>query len=446
MKLTGISDRFRIAPRASRAALIAASAVVCLASSVASAGPSMASPNMAGTSMASTSMASTSMAGPVVPRTGVGHAAQILDDSFNGDSCTSQPDNPAIKITCVAVGAFASGGFVDGLVESSANSSWGANIFGSIGTVTNPIEVSCVPQPFNIPVCVSVGEFFSNPAFPAQFVSTGGANGFSQVQAGNPSGATWSVLDDVSCTSAAFCMLVGAAGTTRTTSHGRVYLSHANAYRWDGSGLHRIAVPAPARATGSELSAVSCINSSNCILLGSYTTPGGRTLPYSALRVNGTWRVQLVPIVNGKAHTVLQGVSCVALMDCVAVGEADTPGHIAFAEEYLHGKWTMLRAVASPLSALISVSCPAQSSCVAAGQVGNRSLIEAWNGTRWTLQHVPVTGKPLTVDALFHVSCVTPKLCTAVGYRHNPAIRFAYQTLALGWNGSSWAIQKTINE
>jgi hypothetical protein len=41
---------------------------------------------------------------------------------------------------------------------------------------------------------------------------------------------------------------------------------------------------------------------------------------------------------------------------------------------------------------------------------------------------------------------VTAAICTAVGYRHNPAVRFSFQTLALGWNGSRWTIQKTINE
>ncbi len=84
--------------------------------------------------------------------------------------------------------------------------------------------------------------------------------------------------------------------------------------------------------------------------------------------------------------------------------------------------------------------------CVAAGQQGARSLIERWNGTRWSAQTVPATVKPLTTDLLFHVSCVTPAICTAVGYRHNPAARFSFHTLALGWNGSSWTIQKTNNQ
>lgn len=182
------------------------------------------------------------------------------------------------------------------------------------------------------------------------------------------------------------------------------------------------------------------------MLIGSYTTPGGRTLPSSALWINGRWRIQVAPTVRGKAYIVFQAISCAAWTNCVAVGEADGAGYTLFAERYLHGRWTMLRAVADPFSALYNVSCPTQSYCLAAGQLGNRSLIEAWNGARWTLQRVPVTGRPFTVDVLFHVSCVTPRICTAVGYRHNPANRYSYQTLALGWNGSSWTIQKTINE
>lgn len=83
----------------------------------------------------------------------------------------------------------------------------------------------------------------------------------------------------------------------------------------------------------------------------------------------------------------------------------------------------MLRIAPRRRSAFFSVSCPAAFACVAAGQQGARSLIERWKGTKWSAQAVPATVKPLTTDLLFHVSCVTPSICTAVGYRHNPAAR-----------------------
>jgi len=377
----------------------------------------------------------------------VGRVGAVFDDVFNGDSCTTQPDNPSITSACVAVGFFSGPGFVDGLLEFSFNGVWHGNTFGSLRTVTDPLEVSCVPQRSNIPVCVAVGEHYTNAAFPAQLVSTGGANGFSTVAFRNPRGATWSVLDDVSCASSSRCMLVGAAGTTRTTAHGLLYLSHATAYRWTGA-LRQLAVPAPAHARASELAGVSCPTATTCMAVGNYTSAAGRDLPYSALWTSGIWHVRATPTIPGKADTVFQAVSCAAAASCVAVGDAVSPGFTAFAERYASGRWTVQPIAAEPESAFFSVSCPAISRCVAAGEhgTGPRSLIEAWNGTRWAVQPVPAIAAPLTANALLHVSCVTPAICTAVGYRHNPATRFSYHTLALGWNGSKWTIQKTINQ
>jgi hypothetical protein len=179
---------------------------------------------------------------------------------------------------------------------------------------------------------------------------------------------------------------------------------------------------------------------------GNYTNAAGRSLPYSAIWTNGTWKVRAAKTIRGKATATFEAVSCAAAASCVAVGVAVKPGTAAFAERYAAGKWTVLRIAPRRRSAFYSVSCPATSTCVAAGQQGTRSLVERWNGARWSAQAVPVTARPMTTDGLLHVSCVTPEICTAVGYRHNPKARSSYHTLALGWNGSSWTIQKTINQ
>lgn len=373
-------------------------------------------------------------------------AARVLDDVLNGDSCTTQPDNPSIKSTCVAVGFFADGPFVDGLMQSSTNSQWFGNTFGSFQTVTEAIEVSCVPQQFNIPTCVAVGLHFTNPNFPAQLVSLGGANGFDPIAFRNPNGTTWSVLDDVSCATATSCLLVGTAGTTKRTSKGLVHVSHATAYRWNGHSLLRLSGPAPAHAKDAELGGVSCASATSCMAVGDYTSASGRLIPYSALLTGGTWRVQLAKAV-GRASTIFQGVSCAAAAKCVAVGDSVSGrSTAAFAERYASGRWKLQRIVGERRSAFIGVSCPSVTYCVAAGQHGTRALIEAWNGVRWAVQSAPGTPAPLTTDGLLHVSCVSQTICTAVGFRHNPRSRFSFRTLALGWNGLKWTIQKTINE
>jgi hypothetical protein len=437
-----------------RSALIAIPVVVsALVTAVLPAGASPAGPGrLAGPPPAGPTLALVTQAGmpglPGLPVAGPEGraAAPILEDVFNGDSCTKQPDNPAIKSTCVAVGFFSGVFSVNGLLEFSNNGQWFGNIFRGLQTVTDPIEVSCVPQPSTNAVCVAVGEHYANPDFPVQLVATGGVNGFSPVRVGNPTGANWSALGDVSCLRSTFCMLVGAAGTARQTPRGLVFTEHATAYRWNGTALRQPAVPAPAHARASDLAGVSCATATTCMAVGNYTSATGRFLPYSALWTSGAWHVLATPTIRGWADTIFQAVSCVRAAGCVAVGDAVTPGFTALAERYAGGRWTVQRIASEPLSAFFSVSCPVASHCVAAGEHGTRSLIEAWNGTRWTVQPVPGTGVPLTTNAIGHVSCVTPAICTAVGYRHNPAVRFSYQTLALGWNGSRWTIQKTINE
>jgi hypothetical protein len=221
-------------------------------------------------------------------------ASRTLDDMFNGDSCTTQPDNPSITITCQAVGFYADSPYVNGLQESSANGVWdGINSFGSDGPVTEPPAVSCVPQQADIPTCIAVGEHFSNPAYSTQLVEQGGANGFSPISLGNPKGANWSVLGEVSCPTSSFCLLVGAAGTARKTRKGIVYTSHAMAYRWGGSRVHPVSLPVPPHARSSELAGVSCPTTTNCLVVGNFVDSAGRSLPYSVLWTPAASRLHL---------------------------------------------------------------------------------------------------------------------------------------------------------
>jgi hypothetical protein len=382
---------------------------------------------------------------PMAARSGASPASRILDDIFDGVSCTTQPDNPSLTSVCQAVGIFADGPYIEGLDEWSTNT-WGSNTFGGIGNATEPLEVSCVPQLSDVPACVAVGERFNNPKYPVQLVSTGGYGSFSPVAYDNPKGAKWSVLDDVSCASTTFCMTVGEAGTTRRTSHGLRYIGHAAADRFDGSALHPLKVPAPAHARTSELAGVSCPTTTSCMAVGNYTNSAGRSRPYSALWSSGTWTIHTAKTIHGKAQTLFQDVSCFAAGSCMAVGDAVKPGSAAFAEQFSGSVWTAMPVSAGSDTGFNSVSCPAMSYCVAVGARGSKSLIQVWGGSAWAAQPAPVTKAPFTTDDLLHVSCVSPTACTAVGYRHNPKVRYSYRTLALAWSGSSWVIQSTYNE
>jgi hypothetical protein len=106
-----------------------------------------------------------------------------------------------------------------------------------------------------------------------------------------------------------------------------------------------------------------------------------------------------------------------------------------------------LPAAAAPAAAapagLYSVSCPAADSCVAAGTradggVTGGSLIERWNGTRWS---VTATPNPSGSDGvvLHSVACDTAAYCMAVGEYIDGATQDVRPT-AEQWNGQAWSL------
>jgi hypothetical protein len=65
-------------------------------------------------------------------------------------------------------------------------------------------------------------------------------------------------------------------------------------------------------------------------------------------------------------------------------------------------------------------------------------LAEAWNGSRWHVQAVPLPNAA-PGGAFSAVSCTSPRACTATGT--NFGVR--HPTLAERWNGTHWRVQRT---
>jgi hypothetical protein len=83
---------------------------------------------------------------------------------------------------------------------------------------------------------------------------------------------------------------------------------------------------------------------------------------------------------------------------------------------------------AASTSALLSVSSPTTTNCIAVGYEGvSDPLAASWNGVSWTIQTIPGTA------ALTGVSCPTTDLCWAVGGNGS--------RVAEEWNGSAWTLQ-----
>jgi hypothetical protein len=191
------------------------------------------------------------------------------------------------------------------------------------------------------------------------------------------------------------------------------------------------------------LSSVSCPAQDVCMAVGAYVTAADRTRTL-AERWNGTsWSI--VRTANLGSGDVLWSVSCASASSCSAVGDARGQT-VPMAEEWNGTDWTLAPA---PLphdgrdAALQSVSCGGPMSCVAAGSMDNHSglptktLIERWNGLRWSIEPSPDPPGSIA-SALWGISCPAGRSCTAVG--DSASTSTTETTLVERGSGSSWTI------
>jgi hypothetical protein len=188
-------------------------------------------------------------------------------------------------------------------------------------------------------------------------------------------------------------------------------------------------VHSPNRGAGSNsLSAVSCVSAQGCTAVGqggSSSIGVERTLAESW---NGTrWSVAPSPN-RGSGGNALYGVSCASAAACMAVGASGLASGGAsrlsgsqqqtLIESWDGTRWSVLPSPSpgSTGSALFGVSCVSDDVCAAVGATGNsggieRPLAESWDGTRWSVVPSPGIG----IFGLEGVSCISATACTAVG-------------------------------
>jgi hypothetical protein len=259
-----------------------------------------------------------------------------------------------------------------------------------------------------------------------------------------PGGGTQGQLNGVSCTSSTACTGVGSF-----TNSARKNVSLAEA--WNGTKWAIQPTPNPTGAIDAFLNGVSCTSKTSCIAVGYYDNAAGddNTL---AEAWNGTkWAIQPTPNPVGAAGAIrLAGVSCTSKSACTAVGYyAGTSMFATLAEAWNGTKWVIQHtpnSTGASLNEFRSVSCTSKAACTAVGYSlrsddTDATLAERWNGTKWVIQPTPnPVGATNTV--LSGVSCTSSTACTAVG---DYAGTSEFLTLAEAWNGTAWVIQHTPN-
>jgi len=238
--------------------------------------------------------------------------------NLNGVSCTS-------RLGCVAVGDdLDSQGSWQTLVER-----WNGKIWSILPTPTNAIglgggwllfAVAC-PRATN---CFAAGwNNIGGLGEPTTLVEQW-KNGKTWSIVTNPRPAGFCALNGVSCTSPASCTTVGWSATVQGPDEfgpPTTLVQH-----WNGTTWSTITSPNPG-TTNSQLGAVSCTSTTNCVAVGQDTNAGDRDSAFqtSVERWNGTtWSTIASPNSASATNSVLAGVSCTSTTNCVAVGSYTT--------------------------------------------------------------------------------------------------------------------------
>jgi len=218
---------------------------------------------------------------------------------------------------------------------------------------------------------------------------------------------------------------------------------------WAQTPANWTIVPSPnvRHAVGDPIVAVSCASPSACNAVG--TRVFSKRTHTLILSWNGKrWRNVHSP--NAMGADFLAGVSCSASLSCVAVGDVlENGADQTLIESWNGSAWSIVPSpnVPNEQNALSAVSCTGPSACTAVGYSNfessiNRTLIESWNGSAWSI--VPSPSLPPAVNALLEaVSCTSPSACTAVGLSIPPGS--PNHTLIESWNGSAWSIVPSPN-
>jgi hypothetical protein len=333
-------------------------------------------------------------------------------------SCLSATD-------CFAAGSHAGGG----RVSSTLIERWNGHGFSIVPSPSpspfnNELDgISCVSAAF----CVSVGSADTNLKTLTLIESWNGSR-WSVVPSPSPGGVTGiDVLSDVSCVSAAFCIAVG--------SYGPVNLNNSLIESWNGSRWS--VMPSPrGSGSGAVLNAVTCLAVTDCMAVGNYFTPAGQDRTLAATWNGTTWAVVPTPnrgpVGNVNDFNSLGGVFCLPATDCAAVGSWSTAQAVqkTLVESWNGARWTVVPspnrdAASAANGGLGAIACVSAGDCTATGSFGSvpggptKTLIESWNGARWTVVPSPNEGPASDFDSLGGISCPTASFCITVGRYEN---------------------------
>ena len=302
--------------------------------------------------------------------------------------------------------------------------------------------------------CFAVGELAPTSGSSNTLVVHWNGTAWSIVPSPSATGADFSRLYGVSCSSTTSCFAVGQQ-FVRSTSLGKTLVE-----RWNGKTWSIVPSPNPSTPKiSSELHAVSCVNASSCIAVGLQLLDPSTCCSTLIERWNGkTWSIMKPPTVAGAGYSRLDAVTCTSASKCFAVGYYSINGRTSpLVERWSGTTWSI---VPSPNPEIgeggwfASVACTAATNCVAAGAYSEggagrpASLIEQWNGKTWSIVNNPNPVR--SYNELNGVACFGTSSCMTVGEYYRPGAPKPYyflgsRTVIQRWNGKHWSIVASPN-
>jgi hypothetical protein len=224
--------------------------------------------------------------------------------------------------SCVVVGSTmsSSGSFLV-LTDTWNGSKWTESTAPAPGgDETSFTSLRC----FSLTACYAAGDGYTSSGVSTVLIAAWNGKTWTAQPAVTPSGAKSLFVSSISCASPGSCAAVGvsisfnAKGTAVASSFGFAEVWNGKAWtvtKWAGAKGDTEAI----------LTGVSCTSAASCVAVGAAGT--AKTGAAASLHYNGTkWTVVKVPSVGAGKSSAFEDVSCVAAGHCVAGGEYGPPG------------------------------------------------------------------------------------------------------------------------
>ncbi|HLI06902.1 MAG TPA: hypothetical protein VKV40_10070 [Ktedonobacteraceae bacterium] len=234
---------------------------------------------------------------------------------------------------------------------------------------------------------------------------------------------------------------VWAVGNSGDQRSGQVTLIE----QWNGTNWQVVSSPDPG-SIDNTLYAVSAVSASDIWAVGFYVSTTGVTQTMT-LHWNGAkWNVVKSPS-PGSLNNELFSVSARSSNDVWAVGfsASNSSSETTLIEHWNGAKWSVVKSPSpgtSPVNdVLSSVTAISASDAWAVGSSGtmSKTLTEHWNGAKWSVVKSPNPGSGGVFEGVSAVS--TSDVWAAGYYTSNGSI----QTLTENWNGTNWQVVASDN-